>query len=292
MPMPAPRDGETHEAFMERCMSAMAEEFPDGPQRAAVCEAQWKDGPSRRALRLPIGPYERRGIAPEVAELRLSEPAEAPTIGGYAAIFDSRSQIIADFGTAFVERIEPGAFTKTLKEADVRALLNHDPNFVIGRTRAGTLRLSEDQKGLAYEADPPRTHWAEDLMETLRRGDISESSFQFQVVRDEWGSAKVDGRTIDERRLIELRLVDVAPVTFPAYLTTTSSVRTLLEAVDGADPGLVRAIVEAIQAVRRGPGPSPHPVVAADPAPGPSPHAGSVDMGRYRRWLERVAAAS
>ena len=96
---------------------------------------------------------ERRSYT--VAELRASAENEPPKITGYAAVFNQLSE---DLG-GFYERIDPGAFAKTLQEADVRSLWNHDPNYVLGRTRSGTLLLSEDDHGLAIDVTPPDTSW-------------------------------------------------------------------------------------------------------------------------------------
>jgi hypothetical protein len=164
-------------------------------------------------------------------ELRVGKRDDgSPLIGGYAAVFNKPSDIIGDWLGSFREIVAPGAFTKTIKDgADVRALMNHDPNFVLGRTKSGTLQVWEDDHGLAFEATPPETQWARDLMETMKRGDISQSSFGFRTIRDRWGNGKDDdGDEIDERTLLEVQLFDVSPVTFPAYPQTESTVRDLL----------------------------------------------------------------
>jgi HK97 family phage prohead protease len=145
---------------------------------------------------------------------------EAPKIVGHAAVFDSPSKI--GFGPwAFMETVKPGAFAKSIKEDDVRGLFNHDPNIVLGRNTAGTLELSEDDKGLAYTITPPETQWARDLLESIDRGDISGSSFGFEVKKQRWTEHNdEDDDALDERDLLELKLWDVSPVTFPAYPDT------------------------------------------------------------------------
>lgn len=137
-------------------------------------------------------------------------------IVGHAAVFDSLSD---DLG-GFREKIAPGAFAKTLG-GDVRALFNHDPNFVLGRTRAKTLRIAEDAKGLAVEIDPPDTAMAQAVIEALRRGDVSEMSFSFRTIKDSFDR---DGDEII-RTLEEVELFDVSPVTFSAYPQTDVAVR-------------------------------------------------------------------
>src|SRR5262245_46107276 len=101
---------------------------------------------------------------------------DSPKINGHAAVFG----VEADIAGLFWERIEPGAFTKAIGRDDVRALWNHNPDYVLGRNTSGTLRLSEDEKGLAVEIDPPDTQWARDLAISIRRGDVSQMSFGFR----------------------------------------------------------------------------------------------------------------
>lgn len=146
---------------------------------------------------------------------------------GYAAKFDNLSQ---DLG-GFVERIAPGAFAKTLAEADVKALFNHDANLLLGRSKSGTLRMSEDKTGLHYEVDLPDTTLGRDLAVLLERGDVSQSSFAFRVVRDDW---ETDDQDRPVRTLVEVKLFDVSPVTYPAYLDTEASMRAALPSLASA----------------------------------------------------------
>ena len=151
-----------------------------------------------------------------VAELRADE--HDGKIRGYAAVFDSLSE---DLG-GFREQIAHGAFSDTLG-ADVRALWNHDANFVLGRTTSGTLTLREDSHGLAIEIDPPDTQQAKDLLISIRRGDVSQMSFGFYTQDDAWEQR--DGENI--RTLRKVELFDVSPVTYPAYQDTSVAVRSL-----------------------------------------------------------------
>lgn len=156
----------------------------------------------------------------KAAELRV-EGEQSPVIRGYAAVFNSISE---DLGY-FREIIRPGAFKKTINDgADVRALFNHNPNFIIARTKSNTLKLSEDDKGLFIEATPPDTTWARDLVTSIKRGDIDQMSFGFETVKDRWGTENGDRM----RELLEVRLFDVSPVTYPAYPQTSVSARSIL----------------------------------------------------------------
>lgn len=167
--------------------------------------------------------YETRSF--QAVELRAKmEAGKAPVIEGYAAVFDSLSE---DLG-GFREKIRPGAFKGAIADGcDVRALWNHDNNFVLGRTTARTLSLSEDDRGLLATIHPPDTQWARDLMVSIGRGDVSQMSFGFQVEKDEWDDKDKNSvvRTIHSFR----RLFDVSPVTSPAYPDTTVALRSLEE---------------------------------------------------------------
>ena len=149
------------------------------------------------------------------------EGIEEPKIVGYASVFGQKSE---DLG-GFTEIVRPGAFRKTIKESDVRALLNHDPNYVLGRNKSGTLELKEDSTGLKMTITPPDTQWARDLMTSIKRGDIDQASFGFRTVKDEWRTE--DGKQI--RELVEAKLFDVSVVTQPAYPQTSVAVRSKVE---------------------------------------------------------------
>ncbi len=138
-------------------------------------------------------------------------------IRGYAAVFDSLSD---DLG-GFQEVVAPGAFTDTLAaDADVRALVDHNSSLILGRTRAKTLALKEDRRGLRVNIQPPDTTAASDLLESMRRGDVSQMSFAFRVVDDEWDFT----RKVPLRTLRAVELFDVSVVTFPAYAATSATV--------------------------------------------------------------------
>jgi HK97 family phage prohead protease len=165
-------------------------------------------------------------ITADGVEVRGGADGAGPVIAGYAAVFDSMSE---DLG-GFREVIRRGAFKKTIKEADIRALWNHDPNYVLGRKSAGTLAIREDDHGLAFEVTPPDTQWARDLLTSIERRDVTQMSFAFSAIRDKW--AKGDGA--QTRELLEVRLFEVSPVTFPAYPATEANLRSLI--ARGFDP--------------------------------------------------------
>ena len=161
-------------------------------------------------------------------EMRVkADEGERKKIVGYAAKFNSLSEEM----WGFREQIVPGAFTEALKKSDVRALFNHDPNYVLGRQSAGTASLAEDDVGLHYEIDPPDTQWARDVVSSIERGDIAESSFAFSMVGgvEEWDDSVTPAiRTIKSVGY----LYDVSPVTYPAYPEATTGVRSHKEIFD------------------------------------------------------------
>lgn len=161
---------------------------------------------------------ERRSF--QVEEIR-ADSGENARISGYAAVFNKLSD---DLG-GFREKIAPGAFSKSLLSADVRALWNHDANYPLGRSKSGTLRLDEDAKGLKFEIDPPDTQYARDLIVSMKRGDVDQMSFGFRTKKDNW---EQNGNEVI-RTLLEVELYDVSPVTYPAYPQTSASVRSAFE---------------------------------------------------------------
>jgi uncharacterized protein len=191
---------------------------------------------------------EREYRSLQVTELRAKTGDDGkPRLEGYAALFNERSQ---DLG-GFVEQIAPGAFADTIKDDDVRGLFNHDENFVLGRTVAKTLTLREDERGLFMEIVPPDTQLVRDLvLEPIRRGDISQMSFAFRVRPngDQWAEDD-DGAII--RTLTRVKLYDVSPVTYPAYLRTEVALRSLAKVVEARSLVLKNAAAAQLDRLRR-----------------------------------------
>jgi HK97 family phage prohead protease len=186
-------------------------------------------------IKVPEG-FQRRSFP--LRELRVEPAADNQRkIVGYAAMFDVLSEPL----WGFQEKIRKGAFTKTIGEADIRALFNHDENYVLGRKKVGTLKLLEDDTGLGIEILPPDTQWARDLMVTIKHGDVDQMSFSFRVLREEWSHTPSQ----EIRTLIEVELRDVSPVTFPAYTQTVAQVRSVF----GVE---VRTVGEALSRLETG----------------------------------------
>lgn len=189
---------------------------------------------------------ETRCYLGEVRAEKTKEDSPAHIIG-LASVFDSRSELI--FG--FREIIKPGAFDDVLSD-DVRGLFNHDPNYILGRTTAGTLTLSVNERGLNYDIIAPDTQTIRDLvLAPMQRGDINQSSFAFNVARDgdDWYQDE-DGVVIREINRIS-RLYDVSPVTYPAYQDADSAVRSLAAWKEARDSGAIKKAINLKQARER-----------------------------------------
>lgn len=177
------------------------------------------------------------------AELR-AEGGEKRRIVGHASVFNRWTTLYEGPSYVWREVVRPGAYKNALSERqDVRALWNHDANYVLGRTTSGTLSLSEDDIGLLSDIDPPDTQFARDLALLIARGDVSQMSFAFTLRRGESSSSVKDGvavtedggervtirqegnRIIEERELLNMNLFDVSPVTYPAYEQTDVGLR-------------------------------------------------------------------
>lgn len=170
---------------------------------------------------------EVRSIVSDLAIRAQEDGKPSRTITGYAAKFDTWSEPIYGW---FKETIDRGAFGKT-DMSDVIMVFNHDVSGILARSTSGTLKLSVDKVGLRFEFEAPETTLGNDMLELVRRGDISKCSFKFVVETDEWRYADdKNGLDYDERTVKAIsRLYDVSLVTYPAYKDTEASVREHLE---------------------------------------------------------------
>lgn len=161
----------------------------------------------------------------------------APHFEGHAAVFNSRTTIGNPLRWGWYEEISDTAFDKTLQEADVRFLVDHDTRMLVARTSAGDLTLAKDDVGLAVDAElDTELSYVRDLVRNLDKRRITGMSFGFYVVRDEWTTETVetsDGQEVDVevRRITEVRLLEVSAVTFPAYEETDAGLRSVCEEV-------------------------------------------------------------
>ena len=163
--------------------------------------------------------WEQRGWD---AEVRVEGQADTATLVGCAIAYEVRSKPVL----WFQEIISRGAASRALKEQqDIRATINHDPTLILGRTKSGTLKLTEDEKGVHFEIHPPATTYARDLVECVRRKDIDGGSFRFKVPLggEQWEPAKAG--LMETRRVKDMDLADISIVTYPAYPETHVAMR-------------------------------------------------------------------
>jgi len=235
------------------------------PSAGVVAHLLWGSGPSkasaRRALAYAEGVVSRieadskREVKGNIlskieqrvntAGFEIREESDGMHFSGYAALFDSPSQPLP-----FTERIAKGAFKRSLRSRnDIKFLWNHDSGEILGSTRAGTLNLSEDDRGLKVEGMLPNTSRGRDVAELLRRGDVDAMSFGFSVPQggDSWSN---DG---SERTLNSVRLHEVSVVAWPAYTATagTVSVRKFQKAAERAEVD-VEALADALLKIEDG----------------------------------------
>lgn len=172
----------------------------------------------------PVGEtkmLERRYLPIEQVEMRAAE--DDLELEGYGAVFGVEAVI----WNAWREELAPGAYAKTIRENDIRSLFNHDPNVVLGRNRAGTLKLAEDQHGLKTIIRPPDNEWGRPVVEAVRRGDVTGMSVMFEVIKHEWTRPPEGSKELPKRTIKEAKLYDVGPVTFPAFEETSIAARSI-----------------------------------------------------------------
>lgn len=212
---------------------------------------------------------ESRFLSASVELRAAAETEKAPVVRGYAAKFNVESENLGTEEYQFREIIKPGAFDDVLLD-DVRALFNHEADLILARSKngEGTLKIGVDDIGLWYEFESPDTQVGRDLVTSLKRGDVDQSSFSFTVASDGqiWEETKTgDGPTVILRTITKVkRLYDVSPVTYPAYPDATVALRSLQEFRNTATPP-----------------PAPDP----EPAPEPKNEADSLSHWQRRMGL-------
>lgn len=195
------------------------------------------------------------------AELRIEPPSigkRTPTITGYAAKFNTLSEVMpmkdSDGKTIyFREQLMPGCFAAAIPVSDVRSLFNHDVNLIMGRTLSGTLRIKEDEIGLAFENDPPDTSYSRDLQISMQRRDITNCSFGFNVADkgDSWArDVDYPGQFIRSIHKIA-RIYDASPVTYPAYVDTSCALRSMHSQFDVEEAAEAKAAADKAEEQRK-----------------------------------------
>lgn len=179
---------------------------------AGTATVKWSDGTEFRSI---------------PAEVRME--ADGAVLRGEAVRFGSLS---GDLG-GFREEFAAGAFDEGM-DGDLRVLWQHDSRYVFGRTSAGTARFRSDLDALRYEADPPNAQWARDAMESIRRGDVTQSSFAFRVRDGGETWVRREGELV--RIVTSAQLLEAGPQTFPAYEDTAVAVRSMKAHLAAAAP--------------------------------------------------------
>ena len=217
MPLPTPNDDESHDDFIERCMGSdvMVEDFDDEKQRYAVCQSQWDKDKERDMAQKEVR------VRP-VSEVRaITDEDGTRKIEGYAIRFNEKSE---DLG-GFREVMAPGSVKLS---DDLRANFDHQTQYILGRTSAGTLETKVDDDGVWMRAYPPETTWANDMITSIERGDINQCSFEFYALDDKF--EKRDGEVL--RTVLDANVVALSVVAVPAYPTTSVHARDMAKALE------------------------------------------------------------
>ena len=217
MPLPTPNDDESHDDFIERCMGldVMVEDFSDEKQRYAVCQSQWDKDKERDMAQKEVR------VRP-VSEVRaITDEDGTRKIEGYAIRFNEMSD---DLG-GFKEVMAPGSVRLS---DDLRANFDHQTQYILGRTSAGTLETKVDDEGVWMRAYPPETTWANDMITSIERGDINQCSFEFYALDDKF--EKRDGEVL--RTVLDANVVALSVVAVPAYPTTSVHARDMAKALE------------------------------------------------------------
>lgn len=179
-------------------------------------------------------------------EIRNSaDGTESRTIEGYGAVFNQWSHNLG----WFKERMERSAFDN-VDMSGVIATFNHNFDNVLARADSNTLSLSVDERGLKYSFEAPNTTAGNDLLENVRNGNVKGSSFMFTVAKN--GSTWTDGEEVDERVITQVeRLIELGPVTTPAYPDTTVAKRDLeslkAEKKENEKPKMVSVLAQELK---------------------------------------------
>jgi HK97 family phage prohead protease len=189
--------------------------------------------PAKEVIVMLNGLQERRdGFSPAAMPKVSHRASGGQIVCGYAAVY----YVASDPGSTFqlydnlFERLIPGCFDRAIREDDCRALMNHNPDFILGRTTSGTCRLKSDAKGLWYEIDVGKSALAQHAAEAVQRRDVSGSSFSFIATDTVWRDERdPEGNKYKIREIHEAMLFDVGPVSFPAYTSTTAGMRDALD---------------------------------------------------------------
>lgn len=235
------------------------------PECGGDCRRVERPGPGQRSTIVQEadamnGDRELRMFEMDSLEVRAGNEGETKKLRGHGAVYNKLSEDLGGFKEMFL----PSSLAETIKRDDIRSLRDHTPSYILGRSKAGTLTLEEDERGIYFEVDIPDTSYARDLMVSVERRDVTGCSIIFSVEGPKNERWFVDSKEVDaldafmamwdgkkhrvERHIVKARLYDIGPVTFPAYPQTEIKARSLM-AVIGID---YNALSAALIKARRG----------------------------------------
>lgn len=223
--------------FFSECMESSLGDFEPSEKEAFCAWLHYECLGTWPAERLARGQIRKR----EYRKFDVEQKIKGRVVEGHAAVFGD----IADMGV-YKETIQPGAFKETLTKDDIRALINHDSNLVLGRTKSGTLELVEDDRGLFFSINLPDTQYANDLLTLIERGDVNQCSFGFELEDEEW---REEGKL---RVIKKVKLFDVSICTFPAYEATSVGIASRSENERNALQAERRELWQRLNKIRRG----------------------------------------
>jgi HK97 family phage prohead protease len=172
-------------------------------------------------------------------------------ITGHAAVFNEEYVLWDSSSYRVVEKVKPGAFSRALQEKqDVRCLFNHDPNQLLGRTTAGTMKLKQDDAGLYFDCTPPDTQLGRDVVTLVKRGDVTGASFAFTVTKQTVTEEEDKGKTTRTRVIEDVDLFDASPVTYPAYAGTDVNARAMEMRVAMFPGGVPASVTDLVPQLR------------------------------------------
>lgn len=245
--MPKPKDDESKEEFVKRCMSndVMKDEYEDKDQRLAVCYDLW-DKSEEKSI-----PVTDNSEPPEPVEVKLSNDIEKrftdfteyrvteddkPHIQGFVTVYKKLSDPIWNFN----EKMRTGAFKESLDDESIikKSYFNHDPNIVLGNTENDSVTFTDKKQGIWLDTIPPATQAANDVVVLVRDGYVNHASFAFTVTEEKWSG------TLDNpiREIIKGVFHEGGPVSDAAYPQTSVNVRAMYQGL-GIDFKAIRSNV-------------------------------------------------
>jgi len=245
MPMPKPKDDESKEDFVSRCMSdeVMKSEYEDNDQRLAICYDLW-DKKEKKSITVidnsepPVAVEVKTSNDIEArftdfTEYRIDEIDERKHIQGCVTVYNKMSDPIWNF----TEKNRPGAYKESLADETIikKSYFNHDPNIVLGNSENESVTFTDKKQGIWLDVIPPLTQAAQDVVVLVRDKYVNHASYAFNVTEEKWTG------TLDNpvREIIKGIFYEGGPVSDAAYPQTSVNVRAMYQGL-GIDMGVMR----------------------------------------------------